>query len=245
MKLPPTSLRPACSLRWKKCFRPYATRRIHLETCCWQSVVCFAASSRRYRSPLRKLNRYSKCWFEGKVMTNPTMNLLLFAMLPYVALFVFFLGTIMRYRKAPFTYSSLSSQFLENNQHFWGLTALHYGIFAILMGHLMGLLIPRQVLLWNSRPLRLYVLEIFSLAFALMALVGFVGVIERRIRYPKARTVTTPADWIVESMLILQAAVGIYVAIFYPWGTSWYSTSAAPYLHSIFLFRPDISYLVT
>ena len=46
-------------------------------------------------------------------MTNPTMNLLLFAMLPYVALFVFFLGTIMRYRKAPFTYSSLSSQFLD------------------------------------------------------------------------------------------------------------------------------------
>jgi nitrate reductase gamma subunit len=178
-------------------------------------------------------------------MTNPTMNLLLFAMLPYVALFVFFLGTIMRYRKAPFTYSSLSSQFLENNQHFWGLTALHYGIFAILLGHLMGLLIPRQVLLWNSRPLRLYVLEIFSLAFALMALVGFVGVIERRIRYPKARTVTSPADWIIESMLILQAAAGIYVAIFYPWGTSWYSTSAAPYLHSIFFFRPDISYLVT
>src|SRR5262252_3592259 len=158
-------------------------------------------------------------------MTNATVKQLLFVMLPYVALFTFFIGTIMRYRKAPFSYSSLSSQFLENNQHFWGVTALHYGIIAILLGHLMGLLIPRQVLLWNSVPLRLYVLEIFSLAFALMALVGFVGVMERRIRYSKARTVTTAADWIIESMLIIQAAAGIYVAIFYPWGTSWYSTS--------------------
>src|SRR5262252_3287067 len=100
-------------------------------------------------------------------MMNPTMNQLLFVMLPYVALFSFFLGTIMRYRKAPFSYSSLSSQFLENNQHFWGVTALHYGIITALAGHLVGLLIPRCVLAWNSQPLRLYVLEISGLAGAL------------------------------------------------------------------------------
>src|SRR5512135_3326513 len=105
-------------------------------------------------------------------MAVNTINLLLFAMLPYLALLLFFLGTIMRYRKAPFTYSSLSSQFLENLQHFWGVVAMHYGIILVLTGHLIGLLIPRQVLLWNSRPLRLYVLEITSLAFGLMALVG-------------------------------------------------------------------------
>ena len=122
---------------------------------------------------------------------------------------------------------------------------MHYGIIAILLGHLMGLLIPRHILMWNAKPLRLYVLEVFSLAFALMALVGFVGTIERRIRFPKARTVTSAADWIIESMLIVQVVAGIYTAIFYPWGTSWYSTSAVPYLRSIFFFRPDISYLVT
>ena len=43
-------------------------------------------------------------------------SLLLFAVVPYLCIFLFFLGTIMRYRKAPFTYSSLSSQFLENQQ---------------------------------------------------------------------------------------------------------------------------------
>ena len=52
-------------------------------------------------------------------MTNATMNQFLFIVLPYLAMFIFFLGTIWRYRKAPFTYSSLSSQFLENQSHFW------------------------------------------------------------------------------------------------------------------------------
>lgn len=176
-------------------------------------------------------------------MTNPILNQLLFVMVPYVALFLFFVGTIMRYRKAPFTYSSLSSQFLENNQHFWGVTALHYGIITILLGHLMGLLIPRQVLLWNSVPLRLYVLEIFSLACALMALVGLLGTMERRIRFPKARKVTSPADWLIEILLIVQVIAGVYVGIFHPWGTAWYSIAAAPYLKSLFFLRPDISFI--
>jgi nitrate reductase gamma subunit len=178
-------------------------------------------------------------------MTNPVLNQLLFIMLPYLALFVFFLGTIMRYRKAPFTYSSLSSQFLENNEHFWGVTALHYGIIFALGGHFIGLVVPRQVLVWNSVPLRLYVLEISGLAFALMALVGLLGTIERRVRYSKARRVTSAADWIIELLLLLQVIAGIYVAVFHPWGSSWYATSEAPYLRSIFFFRPDMSYLAT
>jgi len=49
----------------------------------------------------------------------PFANGLFFMVLPYLTMFIFFLGTIMRYRKAPFTYSSFSSQFLENRQHFW------------------------------------------------------------------------------------------------------------------------------
>ncbi|MFB3916171.1 MAG: respiratory nitrate reductase subunit gamma [Terriglobales bacterium] len=179
-------------------------------------------------------------------MNNPTVfNLLVFAVLPYIALFSFFLGTIMRFRKAPFSYSSLSSQFLETRQHFWGLVSFHYGIIFVLLGHLVGLLIPRQILLWNSRPLRLYVLEITSLAFGLMTLVGLVSILHRRTMLSKPRRVTSAIDWIIESMVLLQVAAGIYVAIFHPWGTSWFAASASPYLWSIFKFSPDITYLTT
>ena len=66
-------------------------------------------------------------------MNAKVLDLLLFAVLPYVALFVFFLVTITRYRTRPFTYSSLSSQFLENNEHFFGLVSFHYGILTVLL----------------------------------------------------------------------------------------------------------------
>jgi nitrate reductase gamma subunit len=177
---------------------------------------------------------------------NPSiLNLLLFAVLPYAALMIFFVGTIMRYRKAPFSYSSLSSQFLENERHFWGVVAFHYGIIMVLLGHLVGLLIPRYVLLWNSVPLRLYVLEISALAFALMTLVGLLGTMERRAHFSRTRRVTSFADWLIELLLLVQVIAGIYIALFRPWGTSWYAASAAPYLRSVFRFSPDIAYLTT
>ncbi len=177
---------------------------------------------------------------------NPSiLSLLLFAVLPYAALMIFFVGTIMRYRKAPFSYSSLSSQFLENERHFWGVVAFHYGIIMVLLGHLVGLLIPRYVLFWNSVPLRLYVLEISALAFALMTLVGLLGTMERRAHFSRTRRVTSFADWLIELLLLVQVIAGIYIALFRPWGTSWYAASAAPYLRSVFRFSPDIAYLTT
>jgi nitrate reductase gamma subunit len=178
-------------------------------------------------------------------MNANVVNLLLFAVLPYVALFVFFLVTISRYRNRPFSYSSLSSQFLENHEHFFGLVSFHYGILAVLFGHLLGLLIPQQILLWNSRPLRLYVLELTGLAFALLTLIGVIAVLHRRVAVIKARLVTSLADWIVLALLLIQVSTGIYTAVFHPWGSSWYATSAVPYLRSLFFLRPDTSYLAT
>jgi nitrate reductase gamma subunit len=179
-------------------------------------------------------------------MTNPAiLNLLLFAVLPYDALLIFLLGTIQRYRRTPFTYSSLSSQFLENRQQFWGSVGFHYGILTVLTGHLIGWFLPRQVLLFNSRPLRLYVLEITGLAGALMALVGLCGLVHRRVRLAKPRRVTSVADWLIEVLLVIQVGAGIYVALFHPWGSSWFAASASPYLWSVFKFAPDVSFLTT
>jgi nitrate reductase gamma subunit len=179
-------------------------------------------------------------------MTNASLvDLLLFATLPYLVLINFFLVTIVRYRRAPFSYSSLSSQFLENRRQFWGSTAFHIGIIGILTGHLIGFLIPRYVLAWNSRPLRLYVLEATGLVFGLIALIGLVTLLARRLTISKVRIVTSRADWIVLAVLLIQVTTGVYTAVFVPWGSSWFASSAAPYLRSILKFQPDVSYLAT
>jgi nitrate reductase gamma subunit len=166
-----------------------------------------------------------------------------FIALPYVAFFTFFLVTIERYRRRKYTYSSLSSQFLENKQHFWGLVPFHYGIITVLTGHVVAFLIPREILWWNSKPLRLYILEASALIFAILAVVGLGAAIVRRLNTSKVRTVTSPMDWVIFAVLMLQLLSGIEVAVRYPWGSSWFATSATPYLWSLATLNPDISFI--
>lgn len=168
----------------------------------------------------------------------------LFVVLPYMVMFIFFVGTIIRYRKAQYTYSSLSSQFLENQQHFWGLVPFHYGIITVLTGHVVAFLVPRSVLLWNSRPLRLYILEISALIFGLLTLIGLIGCIIRRMTMSKIREVTSVLDWNVFALLLIQVASGVYVAVFHPWGSSWFASALSPYLWSLVKFSPDMNYVV-
>jgi len=175
---------------------------------------------------------------------TPQMDIFFFSILPYLALALFFGGTVYRYRAQAFTYSSLSSQFLENEQHFWAMVPFHYGILTVVAGHVIAFLIPRQILLWNARPLRLYILEVSALVCGLLALVGLLAIVARRWTTPKVKIVTTMADWMLHLLLFLQLASGVYVAIFHPWGSSWFATSMAPYLWSVVKLQPEISYIV-
>lgn len=174
-------------------------------------------------------------------MTTWSLDPLLFAVLPYVAGVLFLVGTVMRYRAATFSYSSLSSQFLENRQHFWALVPFHYALLTVLAGHLVAFLVPRQVLAWNSRPLRLWILEVSALACGILALVGILAIVARRLTERKVRVVTTPVDWVLYALLLVQLASGVYVALFHPWGSSWFAATAAPYLGSLLRLDPQIS----
>ncbi len=186
-------------------------------------------------------------------MTGHYLDQLLFIALPYVALFTFFLMTIYRYRAQSFSYSSLSSQFLENKQHFWAVVPFHYGILVVAIGHFVAFLIPRSILLWNSHPffegdvsvpLRLYILEVSALSFGVLTMAGLIGIIWRRFTMPKVRQITSVTDWIIYLMLLVQVISGVGIALFHPWGSSWFATSLSPYLWSVVTLSPDISYIV-
>lgn len=170
-------------------------------------------------------------------------SLFWFAILPYVAIIVFLFITIQRYTNRGFTYSSLSSQFLENKIHFWGLVPFHYGIITVLTGHVVAFLIPRSIILWNSKPLRLYVLEVFAFVAAFLALFGLINIVVRRATDARTRVVTSVVDWIVLIVILVQVLSGMGIAIFYGWGSSWFASSLAPYLLSILKLNPDISYV--
>ena len=166
-----------------------------------------------------------------------------FIALPYVALFTFFIGTILRYRTQTFTYSSLSSQLLENKSHFWTMVPFHYGVLFVILGHFVAFLFPRSILAWNGHPIRLYILEVTALIFGLLTIIGMVGIIVRRMTNSKVRVVTSRVDSLLYLLLLLQFITGVGVAIFHPWGSSWFATSMSPYLWSLVTFQPDVAYI--
>lgn len=170
-----------------------------------------------------------------------TLNQMLFGVFPYVAIIVAIGGSVWRFAKNQFSYSSLSSQFLENRQLFWGSVFWHYGVLFVLAGHLIGLLVPRSVLAWNSVPLRLYILEGTALAFGLMTLVGIILLIVRRASKSRIRVVTSRMDILLLVVLLVQIAAGVWTAIFHRWGSSWYAGFAVPYMVSIAKLSPDIT----
>ncbi len=176
-------------------------------------------------------------------MLQNYLDTFFFVLFPYVTLFTFFVVTIQRYRSKAFTYSSLSSQFLENRQHFWGLVPFHYGIIAVLTAHFIWFLVPETVLWWNSIPARMYVMEIAMFIFGLMTLVGLINIVSRRKTNVRARFVTSTADWCVLGILVFQVITGILTAYLHRWGSSWFAASLAPYLWSVFKLSPDLSYV--
>lgn len=170
-------------------------------------------------------------------------DMILFGVLPYVALALFFVMTVQRYRQRKFSYSALSSQFLENRRHFWSSVPFHYGILGVLAGHVLAFLLPSAVLGWNAAPWRLLALEITGLALGLMTLFGLVSLFVRRVMDKRLRRVSSVTDWVLYAMLFAQVVTGLGIAYHHSWGSSWFATNASPWLWSLLTFDPAIEYV--
>ena len=170
---------------------------------------------------------------------TPGFTTLMFGGLPYIALTVFLIGSIFRYKNIGFKVSSLSTQFLEGKQLFFGSQPFHWGLLVLFFGHLIAFMIPKAVIFWNGHPVRLFILEITSLVFALAALIGLILLIKRRFSNRKIMVVTNKMDTLVYVILLVQIISGISIALFARWGSTWFASSLTPYLRSIFVFDPQ------
>ena len=135
-----------------------------------------------------------------------------FGIYPYIALSVFFLGSLARFDAAQYTWKSDSSQLLRRGQLRLGSNLFHIGILGIFLGHLVGLLTPLDV--WHaigvSAPAKQLLAMIAGGVFGLVMLVGIVVLMHRRYTEPRIRVTTRPMDWIVLWLLLVQLALGLY-----------------------------------
>jgi len=170
-------------------------------------------------------------------------DIVLFAVFQYLAIVVAIGGGVYRYRTNRFSYSTLSSQLLENRSLFWGSVPWHYGIVVVLLAHLIGFLMPGMWASITSAPAALYTIEMVGFAFGLAALVGMCVLIVRRFTTERILAVTSPMDGVLLVALLVQVALGIYVSLVYRWGADWYVDTAVPWLISLVSLNPQTQYV--
>jgi len=173
-----------------------------------------------------------------------SLDFFFFSAYPYIAIIVFLVGTTYRYRETGFKVTSLSAQFLEGKQGFWGTVPFHFGILMVFLGHMAAFLMPDTVLAWNSDPVRLITHEGLSFTFAVALAVGLLALIIRRMTHPRLKAVTTRMDYFVEFVLLAQVLLGCWIALGYRWGSSWFAADLSPYLWSILKLSPQTDAVV-
>nr|WP_253732109.1 respiratory nitrate reductase subunit gamma [Thermus scotoductus] len=155
-------------------------------------------------------------------------NTILFGIFPYIALTLAVVVTAYRMVYRPFSVSAQSSQLLEQKRLFYGSIAMHWGLVLVLLGHLLALLIPKGLLLWNAVPLRLYLLEITGLGLGLWALVGTWVLLTRRLSVARVRAASTSMDYLVLVVILVSALSGVLTALFYRYGSFWFPAEPPP-----------------
>ncbi len=139
------------------------------------------------------------------------MHGFIFGIYPYIALSVLLIGSVARYERDPFTWKSSSSQLLRRKQLILGSVLFHVGVLTIFVGHLVGLLTPLALLeaMHIGHELKQITAVVVGGVAGVMALVGGIMLIWRRLADPRIRASSSTMDIIILSLLLLQLCLGL------------------------------------
>lgn len=138
-----------------------------------------------------------------------------FIVLPYLAMAIFVIGHIWRWRYDQFGWTSYSSELQEHRWLKWGGPLFHYGAFAAIIGHILGLLIPESATNAMGIPERAY--HLFAswagLVAAVIVLAGMAILAGRRLFSPRVRATTNVVDWVALIALGAVVILGILATL--------------------------------
>ncbi len=144
------------------------------------------------------------------------LNYLLFGVYPYVALAVFFLGSLIRFDREQYTWKSDSSQLLRRSQLRWGSNLFHLGILFLFFGHAVGLLTPHR--LYESLGLTAQAKQLLAMisggVAGLVCLAGIALLLYRRLVDPRIRATSKPMDIIILLWVFITLLLGLTTIIF-------------------------------
>ena len=136
---------------------------------------------------------------------------LLFGYYPYVALVVFFAGSLIRFDREQYTWKSDSSQLLRHGQLRWGSNLFHIGVLGIFLGHFFGLLTPLSVwhVLGVTAPAKQMLAIVAGGVAGAMAFIGILLLLHRRLADPRIRATSKTMDIVVLLLLLAQLTLGM------------------------------------
>jgi nitrate reductase gamma subunit len=173
------------------------------------------------------------------------LDILLWGALPYVVLLVLVGGTIWRYRYDQFGWTTRSSQLYESRILRIASPMFHYGLFVVLAGHLMGLLIPKA---WTDLVVSQETYHLVALVAGTLAgaatLAGIAMLIYRRRTTGPVFLATTRNDklmYVVLGAAIVLGMVATLTGSHYPDGTEHnYRETVSVWFRSLLVFSPDV-----
>ncbi len=171
------------------------------------------------------------------------MNLLLWAVLPYVALVLLVGGTIWRYRYDRFGWTTRSSQLYESRLLRVASPLFHFGLIFVILGHVVGLVIPES---WThaagvSEHTYHWISLVTGALAGLATVAGLALLIYRRRTTGPVFQATTRNDKLMYVVLAAAILLGLAATVVENGirGGYDYRQTISPWFRQIFLLRPD------
>jgi nitrate reductase gamma subunit len=172
------------------------------------------------------------------------LDVMLWGVLPYVMVVVLVGGTIWRYRYDKFGWTTRSSELYESRLLRIGSPLFHFGILVVVIGHVIGLLIPES---WTAaiglseQGYHVQAVVLGGIA-GISTLVGIAILIYRRRTTGPVFRATTRNDKLMYVVLVAAIVAGLTTTLLGVGGGEEhnYRDSVSPWFRSLFVLQPDI-----
>ncbi|MEP9385473.1 respiratory nitrate reductase subunit gamma [Nocardioides sp. KR10-350] len=173
------------------------------------------------------------------------MDVVLWGVLPYLALAVLVLGTVWRYRYDKFGWTTRSSQLYESRLLRIGSPLFHFGILVVVIGHVGGLVVPKS---WTealgiSEGLYHFNALFFGTIAGVCTLAGIAILIYRRRTTGPVFMATTRNDKVMYVVLVAALVLGLWttlVSVGAGHDAHDYRETVSIWFRSLFRLQPDV-----
>ncbi|MFF3625094.1 respiratory nitrate reductase subunit gamma [Streptomyces sp. NPDC002467] len=172
------------------------------------------------------------------------MDLLLWGVLPYLSVALLIAGTVWRARYDKFGWTTRSTQLHESRLLRIGSPLFHFGMLFVVLGHVVGLLVPMS---WTDAvglsDHAYHLLAVSTGAVAGIAAAAGIGVlVYRRFKVPAVRRATLRSDHLMYAFLLGAIVLGLTATILNSTGQTDgynYREGVSVWFRSLFTLSPD------